>query len=195
MEDTTQAVDLYRQSPSQVTLQLALGRQCSATGHLRAWTINDLPTGCNVNDTFRLISSSTYLQMLGHHRLPFSILDDDNLATMQAIFNHLYRSLQQYMIKLGTSCPVFRVVISIWFICYYLYWLYLSSSSMLVQAISITSLHQLVVPLSARSLMQTPIFIQIPLLVRHMLQKSSPPLTFYFWTLRLGLDSSAWNLS
>ena len=113
MEDTTQAVDLYRQSPSQVTLQPALGCQCSATGHLRAWTINDLPAGCNVNDTFRLISSPTYLQMLGHHRLPFSILDDDDLVAMQAIFNHLYRSLQWYTIKLGTSCPVFGVVISI----------------------------------------------------------------------------------
>ena len=110
MEDKTQAVDLYCQSPSQVTLQPALGCQCSATGHLRAWTINNLPAGCNVNDTFRLISSPTYLQMLGHHRLPFSIPDDDDLAAMQAIFNHLYRSLQRYMIKLGTSCPVFGVV-------------------------------------------------------------------------------------
>ena len=113
MEDTTQAVDLYCQSPSQVTLQPALGRQCSTTGRLRAWTINNLPAGCNVNDTFRLILSLTYLQMLGHHRLPFSILDDDDLAAMQAIFNHLYRSLQRYTIKLRTSCPVFRVVISI----------------------------------------------------------------------------------
>ena len=64
-----------------------------------------------------------------------------------------------------------------------------------MQAISVTSLHQLVVPLSTHSLMQTPIFIWILLLIRHILQKSSPPLTFYFWTLRLGLDSSTQNLS
>ena len=194
MEYTTQVVDLYCQPPSQVTLQPTLGHQHSTTSCLRAWTIKNLPTWSNVNDTFRLILSPTYLQMLGHHRLLFSIPDDNDLVMMQANFNHLYRSLQRYTIKLGTRCTVFGVVISIWFICYCLYWLYLSSSSVLMQAISVTSLHQLVVPLSTHSLMQTPIFIWILLLIRHILQKSSPSLTFYFWTLRLGLDSSTQNL-
>ena len=48
--------------------------------------------------------------MLGHHKQPFGISDKDDLAEMQVIFNHLYQALQEYTIKIGTSCPVFGLV-------------------------------------------------------------------------------------
>ena len=41
--------------------------------------------------------SPTYLQMLGHYRKPFGIPDKENLLSMQAIFNHIYQLLQEYM--------------------------------------------------------------------------------------------------
>jgi hypothetical protein len=111
MEDNTHAAGLLRQLPSQVTLYPAVGRQRSATtGRLKAWTLNDLPKGCNIDDIFKLISLPTYIRMIGHHKQPFCIPDEDDLKAMQAIFNHLYQALQEYTIKIGTSCPVFVVV-------------------------------------------------------------------------------------
>ena len=79
-------------------------------GHLKAWTLSDLLKGCNIDDIFRLISSPTYLQMLGHHKRPFSVPDEDDLVAMQAIFSHIHQAHQEDMIKIGPSCPVFRVV-------------------------------------------------------------------------------------
>ena len=111
MEDTTHAASLLRQLPSQVTLYLAVEHQQSATtGPLKAWTLNDLPKGCNIDDVFKLILLPTYIQIIGHHKQPFCILDEDNLTAMQAIFNHIYQALQEYTIKVGTGCPVFGVV-------------------------------------------------------------------------------------
>ena len=111
MEDSAQAAGLLHQLPSQVTLYPAVEcKQNASTGHLKAWALSDLPKGCNVDDVFRLISLPMYLQMLGHHKQPFGISDKDNLMAMQVIFNHLYQALQEYMIKIGTSCPVFRLV-------------------------------------------------------------------------------------
>ena len=48
--------------------------------------------------------------MLGHHKWPFSVPDEDNFAAMQAIFSHIYQAHQEYMIKIGPSCPVFGMV-------------------------------------------------------------------------------------
>ena len=91
-------------------------------GHLKSWTLSDLPKGCNIDDAFRLISLPTYLQMLGHHKQPFGISDEDDLAVIQVIFNHLYQALQEYMIKIGTSYPIFGVVkLTILFLWYFLY--------------------------------------------------------------------------
>ena len=70
---------------------------------------NRFGKGCNVNETFKLIASPTYLQMLGHSKTPFGITDDD-LSGMQAIFNYIYKALESYTIAIGSNCPVFRVM-------------------------------------------------------------------------------------
>ena len=75
-------------------------------GCLKAWTLSDLPKGCNVDDIFRLISSQTYLQMISHHKQPFSVPDEDDLGDA----GHIYQAHQEYTIKIGPSGPVFRVV-------------------------------------------------------------------------------------
>ena len=114
-----QATHLLQQGPSQIALQ-ALQHQHSATGHLKAWSLKNLPKGCNVNDTFKLVVSPTYLQMLSHNKKPFGIPDDDDLLGMQTIFNHIYKSLQDYTIRIGSDCPVFGVVCF-----YYIYTLHI----------------------------------------------------------------------
>ena len=105
-EDSPKAIHLYQQPPSKTAPQC----QHTTTGRLKAWTLENLPKGCNVNKTFKLIASPTYLQMLGHSKTPFGIPDDDNLLGMQAIFNHVYKALESYMISIGSNCPVFGVV-------------------------------------------------------------------------------------
>ena len=56
MEDSPQAARLLQQGPSQVASE---ARQCqrNTNGHLKAWSVKDLPKGCNTNDTFKLIVS------------------------------------------------------------------------------------------------------------------------------------------
>ena len=105
-EDSLKAIHLYRQPPSETAPQ----HQHTATGQLKAWTLKNLPKGCNVNETFKLIASPTYPQILGHSKMPFGIPDDNDLSGMQAIFNHVYKALKSYMISIGSNCPVFRVV-------------------------------------------------------------------------------------
>ena len=117
-EDSPKAICLYQQPPSKTAPQ----HQHTATGWLKAWTLENLPKGCNVNETFRLIASPTYLQILGHSKTPFGILDDDDLLGMQAIFNHIYKALESYTIAIGSNCPVFGVV------CYY-YYIFIYDSS------------------------------------------------------------------
>lgn len=109
-EDTPQAANLLQQLPSQITLQPSLERKRSNSGRVKPFGIEDLPTGCNVNDAFTRISTPTYLLMVGHNKSPFSLPDSEDLAAMQTIFNNIYRSLQEYTIKIGPSCPVFTVV-------------------------------------------------------------------------------------
>ena len=116
-----QAAILLHQLPSQVILHPVVKcKRSASTSHLKTWTLSDLPKGCNVNDIFRLILSPTYLQMLSHHKWPFSIPDKDDLAVMQAIFSHIYQTHQEYTIKIEPSFPVFGVV-TILFAWYYLY--------------------------------------------------------------------------
>ena len=105
-EDSPKAICLYQQPPSQTAPQC----QCTATGQLKAWTLENLPKGCNINETFKLIASLTYLQMLGHNKTPFGIPDGEDLLGMQAIFNHVYKALKSYTITIGSNCPVFGVV-------------------------------------------------------------------------------------
>ena len=109
MEDSPQATRLLQQGSSQVASE-ACQRQHNTNGRLKAWSLEDLPKGCNTNDTFKLIVSPTYLQMLGHNRKPFGIPDKEDLLSMQAIFNHVYQSLQEYTIKIGPNCPVYGMV-------------------------------------------------------------------------------------
>ena len=117
MEDTPQATCLLQQGPSQNALQ-APQCQYSATGHLKAWSHENLPKGCNVSNTFKLVASLTYLQMLGQK--PFGIPGDNDLLSMQTIFNHVYKFLQDYTIRIGSDCPVFGVVCF-----YYIYTLHI----------------------------------------------------------------------
>ena len=105
-EDSPKAICLYQQPPSQTVPQC----QRTATDWLKAWTLENLPKGCNINETFNLIASLTYLQTLGHNKTPFGIPDDEDLSGMQAIFNHVYKALKSYTITIGYNCPVFRVV-------------------------------------------------------------------------------------
>ena len=53
-EDTLQATHVLQQGPSQISLQ-ASQCQCCATGHLKAWSLENLPNGCNVNNTSSLL--------------------------------------------------------------------------------------------------------------------------------------------
>jgi hypothetical protein len=48
--------------------------------------------------------------MLGHSKMPFGMPDEEDVKGMQAIFNYLYNSLQEYTIKVGSNCPVFGMV-------------------------------------------------------------------------------------
>ena len=109
MEDSPQAARLLQQGPSQVASE-ACQHQRNTNGCLKAWSLEDLPKGCNTSGTFKLIVSPTYLQMLGHNRKPFGIPDEEDLPSMQAIFNHVYQSLQEYTIKIGPNCPVYGMV-------------------------------------------------------------------------------------
>ena len=112
MEDMPQATHLLQQGPSQIALQ-APQHQCSATGHLKAWSLENPPKGCNVNDTFKFVASLTYPQMLGHNKKPFGIPDNNNLLSMQTIFNHIYKTIQS---ELGPTAPFLE-----WYVSLYLY--------------------------------------------------------------------------
>ena len=105
-EDSPKAIRLYQQPPSQTAPQC----QRTTTGQLKAWTLENLPKHCNINETFKLIASLTYLQMLGHNKTTFGIPDDEDLSGIQAIFNHVYKALESYTITIRSNCPVFRVV-------------------------------------------------------------------------------------
>ena len=91
-----------RQANTNVTLLSA--------GRLKAWAIEGLPKGCNADDTFKLVASPMYLQILGHNKMPFVMPDDEDLKGMQAIFNSIYQSLQEYTIQVGSNCLVFGMV-------------------------------------------------------------------------------------
>ena len=108
-EDSPQATHLLQKDPSQIAAQ-ACQHQCNTAGCLKAWAIEDLPRGCNADDTFKLVASPTYLQMLGHNKMPFGMPDEEDLKGMQAIFNYIYQSLQEYTIKVGSNCLVFGMV-------------------------------------------------------------------------------------
>ena len=93
--------------------------QRNTLGRLKAWRLEDLPKDCNTNDTFKLIVSLTYLQMVGHNKNPFSVLDDEDISAMQAIFGHIYQALEDYTITIGSNCPIFGVVY-ITYECYFI---------------------------------------------------------------------------
>lgn len=109
-EDSAHAAALLHQVPSELTLAPPERKRSVSTGRLMAWGIEHLPKGCNVDDAFKLVAAPTYLQMIGHHKSPFSIPDKEDLLAMQAIFNYVYQAHQEYRIKAGSLCPVFGVV-------------------------------------------------------------------------------------
>ena len=132
------------------------------------------PKGCNVNETFKLVASPMYLQMLGHNKKPFGIPDDDDLLRISTIFNHVYMSLQDYTIRIGSDCPVFGVVCFIIFIPYTyngIYANYSSTSSILVQVTSAIYLHLLAVLSLTPSMRWTSSSIQMMPLINSMLQR------------------------